>query len=78
MKKIIDFLSAPVVNLIIGLILYFWIGCSMWQYDSFDRFSAFYGGLFVIAIDIFGYGFNALVDQFRSKRTTRQDPDDSN
>ena len=78
MKKIIDFLSAPVVNLIIGLLLYFWIGCSMWQYDSFDRFSAFYGGLFVIAIDIFGYGFNALVDQFRSKKNILQNPDDSN
>lgn len=68
MKKIIAFLSAPVVNLIIGLVLYLWLGCCIWLYDGLDRKSAFYGGLSVIAIDIFGYGFNALVDQHKSKK----------
>lgn len=85
MKKVIEFLSAPIVNAIIGLLLYIWIGCCIWQYVSFDRYSAFYGGLTVIAIDIFGYGFNALVDQFKAKskkekvivhgRTYEIDPD---
>lgn len=68
MKKIIEFLSAPVVNLIVGFVLYLWLGCCLWLYDSFDRKSAFYGGLFVIAIDIFSYGFNALVDKYKSKK----------
>ena len=74
MKKLIEFLSAPVINLILGLILYLWLGCCFWQYDGFDRKSAFYGGLFVIAIDIFGYGFNALCD-FRKSKKSRQDLD---
>lgn len=76
MKKIIEFLSAPVVNLVVGLLFYLWLGCCIWRYDSFDRISAFYGGLFVIAIDIFGYGINALIDQVRSKKSSGQDLDE--
>lgn len=68
MKKVIEFFSAPAVNLIIGLFLYLWLGCCIWQYDAFDRISAFYGGLFVVSLDIFCYGFNALVDKFMSKK----------
>lgn len=68
MKKLIEFLSAPAVNLIIGLLLYLWLGCCIWSYDSFDSFSAFYGGLFVVAIDVFGIGLNALVDMYKSKK----------
>lgn len=68
MKKVIEFLSAPIVNVFVGLLLFIWIGCCIWQYDSFDRYSAFYGGLFVIAIDIFGYGFNTMVDRVKKKK----------
>lgn len=76
MKKIIEFLSAPVVNLVVGLILCLWIGCCIWYLgDSFCAPSAFYGGLTVIAIDIFSYGFNALADQRRSKKSSGQDLD---
>lgn len=67
MKKIIEFLSAPVINLILGLILFIWVGCCIWQYDVFDRKSAFYGGLSVIAIDLLFYGYNALLDSRKSK-----------
>lgn len=74
MKKIIEFLSAPVINLIVGLVLYFWVGCCMWQYDGFDRKSAFYAGFFVIAIDIFYYGLNSLCDS-RKSNNNRQDLD---
>ena len=55
MKKVIEFLSAPALSMFVGLLFFVWIGCCIWFYDSFDRFSAFYGGLFVIAIDMFGY-----------------------
>lgn len=75
MISVIKFLSAPVVNLVAGLILYLWLGCCIWAYDGFDRFSAFYGGLFVIAIDIFSYGFNSLMPWTRSKKVD-QDLDD--
>lgn len=74
MKKIIEFLSAPVISLIVGLVFYLWVGCCTWQYDGFDRKSAFYGGLFVIAIDILFYGYNALYDSRKSKKN-RQDFD---
>lgn len=43
MKKLIEFLSAPIINLVVGLLLYLWLGCCIWTYDSFDRKSAFYG-----------------------------------
>ena len=68
MKKVIAFLSSPVINLIIGLVLYFSVGSSIFLYDSFDRRSAFYGGLFVIALDIFSNGFVALYKQHKSKK----------
>lgn len=70
MKKVIEILSSPVVNLFVGLILYLWIGCCFWFYDGFDPKSAFYGGLVVIAIDIFGYGVNTLCEQVRSKKSS--------
>lgn len=70
MKKFVEFLSAPIINLIIGLLLYLWLGCCIWMYESFDRKSAFYGGLFLIAIDIFFYGLNSLMDKAKEKKNT--------
>lgn len=70
MKKFIECLSSPEVNMILGLMLYLWLGCCFWLYDSFDRKSAFYGGLFVIALDIFSYGFNSLCDRRKSKKVS--------
>lgn len=70
MKKVIGFLTTPAVNLIIALLLYLWLGCSICKYDGFDRFSAFYGGLFVVAFYICAFGFNGLFDKYIIKKNS--------
>lgn len=69
MKKIIDFLSAPAVNMFVGLILILYLGYCISQYDSFDPVSAFAGGFGFLFMNIFDYGFNCLVDRWKSKKT---------
>lgn len=61
MKKFIEFLNHPLLHLVIGLLLYLWIGGGIWYLgDAFNRASAFLGGLTVIAMDIFSYGAHFL------------------
>lgn len=61
MKKLIEFLNHPLLHLVIGLLLYLWIGGGIWYLgDTFDPISAFLGGLTVIAMDIFSYGARFL------------------
>ena len=69
MKKIVDFLSSPGLNLFAGIILFLLIGCVLFNYDSFDRMSAFYGGLSLISLDILFYGLNGLLDNRKSKKS---------
>ena len=57
MKKFIEFLNHPLLHLVIGLLLYLWIGGGIWHLgEAFDPVSAFLGALAIIAGDIFDYG----------------------
>lgn len=61
MKKFIEFLNHPLLHLVIGLLLYLWIGGGIWHLgECFDPVSAFLGGLTVIGMDIFSYGARFL------------------
>ena len=52
MKKFVEFLNHPLLHLVIGLLLYLWIGGGIWHLgETFDPVSAFLGGLTVIAMD---------------------------
>ena len=76
LKKLIEFLSAPVVNLVVGFILILLLSFCESKYDAFDRVSALIGAFITIAIDIFGSGFSALLDLRRSKNSSGQDLDE--
>lgn len=68
MKKIIEFLNHPLLHLVIGLLLYIWIGAAIWYLgDTFDPVSAFFGGLTVIAMSIFDYGVHFFYAKCRKK-----------
>lgn len=68
MKKFIEFLNHPLLHLVIGLLLYLWIGGVIWHLgDAFDPASAFLGGLIVIAMDIFDYGVHFFYAKCRKK-----------
>ena len=61
MKKFIEFLSHPLLHLVIGLLLYLWIVGGIWHLgEAFDPASAFLGGLTAISMDIFSYGAQFL------------------
>lgn len=68
MKKFVEFLNHPLLHLVIGLLLYLWIGGCIWHLgESFDPVSAFLGGLTVIAMNIFDYGVHFFYVKCRKK-----------
>lgn len=57
MKKIVNFLNLPFVNLVAGLIIFLFGGhCIYVLGDSFSKPSAFVGAIAVIGLSIFDYG----------------------
>lgn len=69
MKKFIEFLNHPLLHLVIGLLLYLWIGCGIWYLGgAFAPPSAFLGGLSVIAMDIFDYGVHFFYHKKRLEK----------
>ena len=67
MKKYIEFLNHPLLHLVIGLLLFLWIGCGIYNLgDAFDPVSAWFGAFALIAMDIFDYG----VHFFYRKKTS--------
>lgn len=77
MRKIIDFLTSPVVNLIFGFVLLLWLGGTiMYLGIDFCPISAFLGALYFIAIDIFSYGLHSILGRRKGEKNTRQDLDE--
>ena len=75
MKKIIDFLSSPVFQIVVGFIFYYFLCVCVWNYDSFDRSSAGYGALLTVSFYAFASGFFDLIERLISKKKSDQDLD---
>lgn len=52
----------------LGLLLFLWVACCVWSFgDQLSVPSAFCGAFFVIALDIFSYGMNSMLNQLMAK-----------